>query len=320
MEKSEFDRLLERYLNDDVTEQERKKIEAWLEVSKTKAGGDVELSKEAEDRLFREITGNLEGLDELVASARPSKRVDYSHWILRIAAAVLLLAVIAYGVRYVQQEHTAGESVVATRVDKLILNDGSLVWLRGDSKLVYYEKADEGIRYSELQGEALFEVAKDPERPFVIKCGDVRLKVLGTSFSVKTGGDQVELKVLTGKVNLSDERSELTVDVAPNEQVTYRAGVIEKHTLTKEVVAAVIENTEYDMEFSDVPMDEVFRRIEKKFDVRVRFGNTGIARCRITADLTDQSLESTLQMVTEVLAVEYSRRGREITFTGAGCK
>jgi hypothetical protein len=51
MEKSEFDRLLERYLNDDVTEQERKKVEAWLDISKTKGTGGFELSKEAEEAI-----------------------------------------------------------------------------------------------------------------------------------------------------------------------------------------------------------------------------------------------------------------------------
>lgn len=321
MEKSDFDRLLERYLNDDVTEQERIKIEAWLEVSKTNATDSLELSKEAEDRLFRMITGNLDNIDELATPAPRAKPADVSRWALRIAASLLVLAAVAYGVRYVQHETLETERVaVGDRVDKLILADGSLVWLRGDSKLVYYEKPDEGIRYSELQGEALFEVTKDPTRPFIIQCGDVRLKVLGTSFSVKTGADQLELKVLTGKVNLSNEKSDLTVDVAPNEQVIYHGGVIEKQTLTKDVVAAVIENTEYDMAFSNVPMDEVFRKIEKKFDVKVRFANPAIGSCRITADLTDQSLESTLQMVTEVLGVEYSRDGRDVTFTGDGCR
>lgn len=321
MNKSDFDRLLERYLNDEVTEEERMKIEAWLDVAKTKVADDPELSKEAEDRLFRKITGNLDNVEELVALTRPEKRVDISQWVLRIAAGLLVLAAVAYGVRYMQHKSAdvSREAAVA-QVDKLILADGSLVWLRGDSKLVYYEKPDEGIRYSELEGEALFEVAKDADRPFIIQCGDVRLRVLGTSFSVKTGVDELELKVLTGRVNLSSEKSDLTVDVAPNEEVVYRGGVIEKHTLTKDVVAAVIENTEYDMEFSNVPIEEVFRKIERKFDVQVRFANPGIGRCRITADLTDQSLESTLQMVTEVLDVEYSRRGREVTFTGIGCK
>lgn len=319
MEKSEFDRLLERYLNDNVTEQERLKIEAWLNVAKTKRADDQELDKEAEDRLFRKITGNLDKLDELVTLEPPSrKRADITQWTLRLAAALLVLAIVIYGVRYVQYEYQQTEHVaVGSQVDKLILSDGSLVWLRGDSKLVYYEKP--GIRYSELVGEALFEVAKDPDHPFIIQCGDVRLKVLGTSFSVKAGADEVELKVLTGRVNLSAEKAELTVDVAPNEQVIYRGGAIERHTLTKDVVEAVTENTEYNMEFSNVPMEEVFRKIERKFNVRVRFANPGIGRCRITADLTDQSLESTLQMVTEVLGVTYSRRGGEVIFAGSGC-
>jgi ferric-dicitrate binding protein FerR (iron transport regulator) len=321
MEKSDFDRLLERYLNDKVTEQERIKIEAWLDVAKTKAASDTELSKEAEDRLFRKITGNLDSIDELVTLAPSRKRIDISQWILRIAAALLVVAVVAYGARYVREESGKPSQILSgVQTEKLILNDGSLVWLRGDSKLVYYEKPDEGIRYSKLQGEALFEVAKDPERPFIIQCGDVRLKVLGTSFSVKTGVGQLELKVLTGKVNLSTEKDDLTVDVAPNEQVIYRGGVIEKHTLTKDIVAAVIENTEYNMRFSNVAMEEVFRKIEKKFDIKVRFANPSIERCRITADLTDQSLESTLQMVTEVLDVTYRRNGKEVTFVGDGCK
>ena len=321
MEKSDFDRLLERYLNDEVTEQERIKIEAWLEATKTKASADQELSKHAEDRIFRKITGNLDNIDEMVTLARPKKRPDLSHWILRIAAGLLFFAAVAYGVRYLLHEsQTKAQVASVVKVDKLILSDGSLVWLRGDSKLVYYEKQDEGIRYSELEGEALFEVAKDPARPFVIQCGEVRLRVLGTSFSVKTGPDQLELKVLTGRVNLAAEKRDVAVDVAPNEEVIYRNGGIEKHTLTKDIVDAVTKDTEYNMEFSNAPMEGVFKKIERKFDVEVRFANPGIGRCRITADLTDQSLESTLQMVTEVLPVEYSRNGRIVTFTGNDCK
>jgi len=129
MEKSEFDRLLERYLNDNVTEQERLKIEAWLNVAKTKRADDQELDKEAEDRLFRKITGNLDKLDELVTLEPPSrKHADITQWTLRLAAALLVLAIVIYGVRYVQYEYQQTEHVaVGSQVDKLILSDGSLV-------------------------------------------------------------------------------------------------------------------------------------------------------------------------------------------------
>lgn len=323
MTKSDFDRLLERYLNGEISDEERIKLEAWLDVAKTKSSESAALSREAEDQLFRRITSNLDNLDEIVAMGRrQGKGFSAGKWILRIAATLLVLMAISYGVWYTaQRHHTRPEMASVTQVDKLILADGSLVWLRGESKLVYYEKPDEGIRYSELQGEALFEVAKDSSRPFIIQCGDVRLRVLGTSFAVKTRVNELELKVLTGKVNLSSARDNVTVDVVSNEQVIYRGnGKIEKFALGRETVDAVTESTEYNMRFSDVAMAEVFRKIERKFNVTIRLEDPDVGHCRVTADLTDHSLESTLQMITEVLAVNYSREGHTITFRGSGCR
>lgn len=321
MKKSDFDRLLERYLNGEISDAEKIKLETWLDVIKTRHHGSVELSKDDEDRLFRKITGNIDAKEfgeVLDGSPRPKPE----RWILRIVATLLILFAATFGVWYFAGRYS-GILPWQTQqgTDKLILSDGSLVWLRGDSKLVYYEKPDEGIRYSELQGEALFEVAKDARRPFVVQCGDVKLKVLGTSFSIKRDTNQLEVRVLTGKVNLSSVDSGLTVDIESNEQVIYRSnGEIEKLTMARETIDAIVENTEYDMEFSDVPMAEVFGKIEEKFDVKVSLENSEIGRCRITADLTDHSIESTLQMITEVLAVTYDREGDVITFRGKGCR
>jgi len=55
MEKSKFDRLLERYLTDDVSEQERIKIDAWLDMMKTGGMTDLALTREDEDTLFVKI-------------------------------------------------------------------------------------------------------------------------------------------------------------------------------------------------------------------------------------------------------------------------
>src|SRR5690606_23358837 len=139
MNKSDFDRLLERYLNDEVTEEERMKIEAWLDVAKTKVADDPELSKEAEDRLFRKITGNLDNVEELVALTRPEKRVDISQWVLRIAAGLLIKSAVAYGDMYMPHKSidVSREDEVA-QVDKMILANGLLVRLWGGCKLVYY--------------------------------------------------------------------------------------------------------------------------------------------------------------------------------------
>lgn len=320
MEKSDFDRLLERYLKGEVTEDERIKLEAWLDTVKTNVPGGLDLDRETEDKLFQKITSGLDNTDEIIALV-PTRKLGVGQWILRIAATVLVIALATYSILQLREaDGDVAQVVAANKVEKRILSDGSLVWVRGDSKLVFYEKPTEGIRYSELDGQALFEVAKDPTRPFIVQCGDARLKVLGTSFSVKARAGELELKVLTGKVNLSSQRENLTIDVEPNEQVIYRNGTIEKSTLSSEAIDALVAQTEYNMEFSNVPMSQVFRKIEDKFDVRIRLDNASIGRCRINADLTDHSLESTLQMITEVLAVTYSRHGNTITVRGKGCE
>lgn len=321
MEKSDFDRLMERYLKNEVSEQERIKIEAWLEVMKTEDTTDLELSKQDEDKIFQKLTDRLVGVEEVVAfKPGGGRKLSSNRWLMRIAASVLLVCAVSYGVWYVVNSNDSSIYVSSRDgVDKVILNDGSLVWLRGESNISYYEKPDEGIRYGELEGEALFEVAKDPNRPFVVQCGDIKVKVLGTSFSLKKSGDQVELKVLTGKVNISSSINTEGIDVEPNEQAIYSNGEIQKLTLKEEEVSSVTANTDYDMAFSGATMSEVAGRIEDKFNVKVSLANRKIGDCRITADFTDHSLNSTLQMITEVLDVNFSQKGNTVTISGSGC-
>jgi transmembrane sensor len=322
MKKSNFDRLLKRYLAGQVSEQERIKIEAWLDVMKTEDTTDLELSKEDEDKLFEKITSNVDSAKEITAfPPGMEKKTPLNRWVFRIAASLLIVSLVAYAAWYITQPD-GGSLQVASKngVEKIILNDGTLVWLRPGSKLIYYEKADEGIRYSELDGEALFEVVKDASHPFVIKCDGATIRVLGTSFSVKTGKDSLELKVLTGKVNLSSETDKAGVDIERNEKVIYTGSSgIKKLTLPEAEVSEITAHTEYDMEFTNTTIDEIMEKVGKKFNVKVTMTNKQIGRCRITADFTDHSLESTLQMITEVLYVDYNKKGSTITITGSGC-
>lgn len=320
MEKSDFDRLMERYLKNEVSEAERVKIEAWLEVMKTDDNTDLELSKGEEDKIFQKLTDRLVNVEDIVAF-RPKKRrnVPIDRWLMRMAASILIICAASYGVWYWVNSNDNLFVTSGNGVEKMILNDGSLVWLRGESNLAYYEKQEEGIRFGKLEGEALFEVTKDPSRPFIVQCGDVKVKVVGTSFSLRKSGDQVELRVLTGKVNISSAINENGIDVEPNERAIYRNGEIEKLSMKEDDFSSAIANTEYNMQFTGASMSDVVNRIEDKFNVKVNFTNKKIGNCRITADFTDHSLKSTLQMVAEVLDVTYVQKGNTITMSGRGC-
>ena len=321
MERSDFNRLMERYLKNEVSEQERIKIEAWLEVRKTD-GGDIEFSGEDQENLFRKITSNMDNLDEIIA-LRPEKekKATSGRWLMGIAASLLIVSLVSLVVwTAFKPRDNKLEVVSKDGVEKVILNDGTLVWLRGKSKLIYYEKSD-GFRYGKLEGEALFEVAKDAAHPFALECADVEIKVLGTSFNVKTTNDRLELRVLTGKVHVLSGKNKQSIDVEPNEQVIYNGeGEIKKSSMDKGALPALTANTEYNMVFSNTLMDEVLKKLEDKFNVSIKGTNEPIGNCRITADFTDHSLDSSLQMISETLSVAYAKEGNTITLSGSGCK
>lgn len=321
MDRSNFDRLLHRYITGQVSGEEKAKLEAWLDVVKTEHASELELSKEDEERIFQKIVSSNSDLSE-IRGLVPRKRTTWSGWPLRIAAALVVVALASYAAWYIGKQHN--ESVVIASVGpvkKTILPDGSLVWLKGNSKLVYYVKEEENTRYAELKGEALFEVARDASHPFVINCGQTSLKVLGTSFHVKTNGDSLELTVLTGKVKVSAAAGKGDVVALPHEKVLYSSlsEMIKAPADSSEALAAT-SGTEYNMQFSNAPLSAVVTQLQRKFDVVIRIGDNRAASCSITVDLTDQSLEESMTLITEVLDVEYGRDGKGITLSGPGCK
>lgn len=321
MQKSDFDQLMERYVTGQVSEQERKKIEAWLDVMKTEDNTDLELSDEDEARIFQKLTSNQTTVDDVLA-LRPKRKARLDRWMLRIAASLVIVSLVSYTVWYFTASPENQLKVVSKNgVEKIILNDGSLVWMQGESKVMYYEKQNDGARYATFEGEALFEVVKDEHHPFIVQCGDVKVKVLGTSFSIKTNPEHVELTVLTGKVNLSSAANTEGIDVLPQEKVIYKSnGEFEKLSTNQKEIASITVNTDYNMQFTNNRMDDVIKRIERKFNVSVKLSDKNIRNCQITADFTDQSLEKSLQLITEVLDVTYSIKVNTVTITGTGCK
>lgn len=96
---------------------------------------------------------------------------------------------------------------VARQSELRTLADGSVVELNKDAEIaVDYSAAERHIRL--IRGEAYFTVAKNPERPFVVTAGGVRVRALGTVFNVRLQGDDVDVLVTEGKVRIDPPKPE----------------------------------------------------------------------------------------------------------------
>jgi transmembrane sensor len=100
-----------------------------------------------------------------------------------------------------------------------VLPDGSKVELGADSRITTHYSADHRS-VSVDAGEAYFTVAKDPDRPFVVIAGDVRVTAVGTAFNVRRGVDRVVVAVSEGKVRIDGVEP---VPVSAGHQAVYLA-------------------------------------------------------------------------------------------------
>lgn len=202
-----------------------------------------------------------------------------------------------------------------------MLSDSTIIWLKGNSSILYPEEFTGEERRVELTGEALFEVAKDPQHPFIIQCGNLTAKVLGTSFNIKSTKTETEVLVLTGKVTVSSSSNMNGLIVLPREKVVYHEAEdkMDKVTAEQKEITEKIVQTDYNMRFLATGMKEIIRRIERKFDVTISISDPRLNNCTITADFTDQSLDRTLSMICQTLKIKYERENAHITLKGVGC-
>jgi len=148
---------------------------------------------------------------------------------LRAIAAGFLLAVAGSLAWYVWQTEPDYSTPVGG-LSSVPMPDGSKVTLNTDSEIRV--AVTENERRVELrQGEAFFEVAKDPSRPFVVIVGKKRVVAVGTAFSVRRNGDDVRVAITEGRVRIEDAADRSTAPDAVDDKVlTLSAGSIARAT------------------------------------------------------------------------------------------
>ncbi|MCD6556948.1 MAG: FecR family protein [Bacteroidales bacterium] len=122
----------------------------------------------------------------------------------KIAASVILIISISVSAYFILTSKSAINIQSDNILKTVTLPDGSLVTLNIHSHLSYPEKFAHNNRIIEFDGEAFFNISKNPQKPFIIKTDKARIKVLGTSFNVNTDKKKTEVVVKTGKVEFKN--------------------------------------------------------------------------------------------------------------------
>ncbi|MFA5668118.1 MAG: FecR domain-containing protein [Balneolaceae bacterium] len=339
-------KLLVKYLANECNNEEIKAIRAWLseDSENEKTMRDIEriwevsAKKDAADEKFNTeldwavLQHRIEDKN-LISSTRTIGRDTIlslnSSWAVaaRVAAIFILAALVGtytYKTFYIQpaveSENIFREITMAKgQRGGVTLSDGTKVYLNSDSKISIPNVFANDLREVHLEGEAYFDVAKNPNRPFIIKVDGAVVQVLGTSFTVRSyaGEGAVQTVVEEGVVSFRAEGKTL------NEGVILTKGKLGRLNLaSKEIVKETVDDLELYLswkegylKFNEATMKEVARQLERKYDIEVSFATKEIADLRLTAELKSRSINSVLQTISISLGLQYKLDNDKVKFS-----
>ncbi len=248
----------------------------------------------------------------------------------RVAAAVILVFGIYHLSVFLAGRENGTDLKVAGTRDKechtgygekaeVTLDDGSTVKLNAGSTLTYPRQFDGRERVISLKGQALFEVARDSLKPFIINTSLFKVQVLGTAFDVRSfDGDHFSsVCVLHGTVKVTLLRDEKqSYFLTKNEQLTIdtRDGHVEKKQVNARISVAWINGI---LRFEQVPMDDVLKQLERWYNVKINIpGNLGLDRVQVTGQHKDNGLYEVLEALHFTHGLQYQVTRGEIRITG----
>ena len=314
--------LILKWKKQQLTEVEQKELDEWYDQPLPEEM-DMEGSEEGTGlKMFNSIQYEL---------GTHKKRASLFHplWTSAAAAIVLIFGIGFYAIiNKEKKQNIATSHHIESNggIKRVVLPDSSIVWLKKNSKLSFPESFAKNEREVILNGEAFFEIAHNKGWPFKIKSGSFTTTVLGTSFNLRSGigSNDYDIEVLTGKVKVSTNPQNGPAEVylvEANQSFETRIGKVEQFKeAEKEVkIKTLISGTQYDMAFIKVPFEEIMLRFEQKFNIHFE-GYTGeYNACVITADLTNLSLNKSLQILCSAINANYKMDNNKVKLTGGGC-
>ena len=190
---------------------------------------------------------------------------------------------------------------------KIMLSDGTKIWLNAGSRLKYPAKFKGDTREVYLTGEAFFDVAKDKKHPFIIHTDKMDTKVLGTSFNVQAYPDNAtqEVSVLTGRVNVKSTVTEENVYVTPGQKVVFKSKNNKLQAFTDIPLNSISLWRKNIIVFEDAPLPEVIATINRKYNVTVEIGNKNLNNLKISAYFKELPVEQVVALVCNIINADY---------------
>lgn len=322
----DMDDVLVKYLLGEATPEEGALVQQWIaqdeenkryfdnfkliwDESKKLAAESTVNENDAWQRFTARIQAEEQEAPQVVpATVRKTIALNSYSW---MKAAAILVMLIGCGAVYY---FTAGPGRMVTEVagDHTLvatLPDGTTVTLNRNASLTYPARFKGETRNVTLKGEGFFNVTPDKTKPFIITADNSSIKVVGTSFNVKSNSERTEVIVETGVVEVS--KRQFGVRVMPHEKALVLAS---RDTPVKQNNEDELYNYYRTKKFvcNDITLKRLTEILNEAYDAHLVIEDAKLADTKINTTFDEGPLDEILNVIKDTYNVNVVRNGSVI--------
>jgi transmembrane sensor len=247
--------------------------------------------------------------ERISRKARLGLHLSWPRALIAIASvAALATLVTLYYVR------AGGVSTAIGEQRSLTLEDGSRVLLNTGTRIAIQYSPQ--VRSIDLkQGEALFEVAKDPRRAFIVTAGDRTITALGTSFVVRRDEQRLSVTLVEGQVAVSEpQKLAVPLILKPGERVvlgSYRPPAVDRPALDK-----VVAWQQGQVAFDNTPLVVAIREMNRYSAAKLVVVRPEAERIHVSGVFRAGDSASFARAMAETYRLHWAGAGNEIVLSG----
>lgn len=337
--------LLSKYLTGECSKAEKLSVDRWLsesvknqdylnslnelwELSSKNYPPNTLFNTEVDWAVLKNRMDDEGIIENIKTTASRSKFSLNSTWSVVIRVAAIFLLAGLFGLYTFKSIYVPVKEVQSTALKEIsmskgkrggvTLSDGTKVYLNADSRISIPPVFSEDSREVYLEGEAYFDVAKNPNKPFIINTNGAIIQVLGTSFVVKNYSDDKTVQTVVESGVVSFRRS----NSKANDGVILTKGKLARLDLSNSrMITENVDNIDFylswkrgELKFDYTAMSEVAKQLERRYDITVVFDSDSIKNMHLTAELRSKSMDNVIRTIATSLGLKYKISKDKVTF------
>jgi transmembrane sensor len=314
------DEMLVKFLLDEATDDERALVKNWISLkpANQKYFNHFELiwqqsrvlaesSEVDEDAAWQRFKTRIANKGEPAIIVPFKKSFNW----LRIAA--IFITTIAVAALFYFVTNTGKQPIEFASNDVVLkdtLPDNSVVTLNKHSSLSYHEKSGlKSYRRATLKGEGFFNVKPDKSKPFFVEVDGIEVKVVGTSFNIKSLENVTEIIVESGVVSVSKNNQLITLQKGEKLTIPHNGFIPDKKQN-----ADKLYNYYRSREFvcDNTPLWKLIEVLNEAYDTKIIIENEKVKKEQLTTTFSNEPIEKIVSVIAETFELSVERKGNQI--------